>query len=346
MKPTDPALTRVLLVDDSAVALAMLRRMLSGVPGIEVVATASNGREALEAVKEHDPAVVVTDLYMPVMDGLELTRRIMQTCPRPVLAVSVAVREKDSPQAFSLLEAGALDLLPKPSVGNAAEWEECRQDLIRKIRILSGVRVFRRKESTAAPAGVPAAVGPARLVVMGASTGGPQALLTILSQLPADHPVPLACVQHISHGFLEGMVEWLQGHCSLTLEVLGGEIRPRPGRLYFPPEDRHLKVVRGGMLSVSAEDPVRGHRPSINLAMSSAAAVLGREAVGVLLSGMGEDGVEGMERLHAAGAFTIAQDAESCVVYGMPARAVERGAVRRQMTPAEIGRWLGRLEGP
>lgn len=351
MTPPDPI--RVLLVDDSPTALAMLGRMLDGVPDIRVVATAQNGREALAAAERHDPAVVITDLYMPVMDGLEFTRRLMASAPRPILAVSVAVREPDSPQAFQLLEAGAVDLFPKPAAGTPEEFEARRQELIRKIRILSGVRVFRKSgalagadpasgERAAVAGTLPHAV---RMVVVGASTGGPQALCGLFSQLPADFPVPVVCVQHISTGFLQGLIDWLRGRCPLRFTMLKEAERARAGTIYFPPEDRHLLVESGGVLVPSDAAPVGGHRPSITVAMESAARTFGREAVAALLTGMGEDGVDGLEAVHRAGGFTMAQDPASSVVYGMPARAMERGVVQRALAPEDMGRLLARLKG-
>lgn len=352
MSPPEPI--RVLLVDDSPTALAMLGRMLEGVPDIRVVATAQNGREALAAAQQHDPTVVITDLYMPVMDGLEFTRRLMSTAPRPILAVSVAVREPDSPQAFRLLEAGAVDLFPKPAAGTPEEFEARRQELIRKVRILSGVRVFRKhpgmgvatESASGERPGVPGTLPQAaRLVVVGASTGGPQALCALFSQLPAEYPVPVVCVQHISTGFLQGLLDWLRGRCPLRFVMLKEAARPLPGTVYFPPEDRHLLVDARGVLVPSHAAPVGGHRPSITVSMESAAAAFGREVVAALLTGMGEDGVDGLEAVHRAGGFTMAQDPASSVVYGMPARAVERGVVHRTLAPEDMGRLLARLKG-
>lgn len=347
MTPPEPI--RVLLVDDSPTAQVLLGRMLQGVPDIRLVGTVSNGQEALAAVERLDPHVVLTDLYMPVMDGLELTRRLMATSPRPILAVSVAVREPDSPQAFRLLEAGAVDLFPKPATGTPEEFEARRLELIRKIRILSGVRVFRKKGGLGVPpprlpagGGLPEKAG---LVVLGASTGGPQALGDLLSQLPADFGVPVVCVQHISTGFLQGLLDWLRGRCPLEMRRVAAPERPRPGVVYFPEEDRHLRVDAGGMLVPTGEPALGGHRPSITLTMQSAAARFRERTVAGLLTGMGEDGVEGLEAVFRAGGFTLAQDPASCVVYGMPARAVERGVVHRSMAPGDMGRLLARLKG-
>lgn len=351
MSPPEPI--RVLLVDDSPTALAMLGRMLEGVPDIRVVATAQNGSEALAAAQRHDPAVVITDLYMPVMDGLEFTKRLMSTAPRPILAVSVAVREPGSPQAFRLLEAGAVDLFPKPSAGTPEEFEARRQELIRKIRILSGVRVFRKHadmgvvtDASSEWSGLRGSLPQtARVVVIGASTGGPQALCGLFSQLPAEFPVPVVGVQHISTGFLQGLVDWLRGRCPLRFVMLKEPSRPLPGTVYFPPEDRHVLVDARGVLTPSDAAPVGGHRPSISLAMESAARAFGRDVVAALLTGMGEDGVDGLEAVHRAGGFTMAQDPASSVVYGMPARAVERGVVHRTLAPEDMGRLLARLKG-
>ena len=212
--PGRPPIT-VLLVDDSPVALALLRRALATSPDITVVGTASNGREALEMIPKLQPAVVCTDLHMPEMDGVELTRQIVSLYPRPVLVISTSTTETDHHSIFRLLEAGALDVLPKPLSGRADDYQKMASELVSKIKILSGVYVFRRRPAPASGGGVSASShesqGPApRIVVIGASTGGPQAIREILSHLPGDFPLPVLCVQHITHGFLPGLVEWLQ----------------------------------------------------------------------------------------------------------------------------------------
>jgi two-component system chemotaxis response regulator CheB len=335
---------KVLLVDDSALVLTILKRMLSTTPDIEVVGTARHGQEALELIPRLQPGVILTDLHMPVMDGLQFTREVMARYPRPILVVSVSVGE-DSPNAFNLLEAGAVDVFPKPRDGLDNRTPGFALELVQKIKILAGVRVFRKSPlSTPAPAAAPPpkmAIAveikePLRLVVIGASTGGPQVLLAILAKLPADFLVPVVCVQHISEGFLKGLVEWLASACRMKVRIAQTGEMPAPGVIYFPQERTHLKLDPQGRFVISLEPPVDGHRPSITATMRSVAARYGSGVMGVLLTGMGKDGAEGMLNIARAGGITIAQDEASCVVFGMPKQAIELGAARYVMSPKEM----------
>jgi two-component system chemotaxis response regulator CheB len=346
----------VLLVDDSPLALAVLQRMLASAPGIEVVGTATNGREALELIPRLQPALICTDYHMPHMDGLELIRQVMARFPRPILVISSAVGEAtDADRVFALLEAGAVDVFPKPRGGPEADAIAAEQ-LIKKVTIVAGVWVLGRRPKAAAPLAAPAplaAVSAPRqppglaprprapqIVAIGASTGGPQALQTILAQLPAHFALPILCVQHISSGFLAGLVSWLGAHCRGKVVVArDGEI-PRPGSVYFPQEDTHLVVDRNGQLQASDEPPLGGHRPSVTVTFRSVAEHYGDAAIGVLLTGMGRDGGEGMQAMAQAGALTIAQDEASCVIFGMPKDAVERGAARAVLPLDGIARAL------
>ena len=345
-------LIRVLLVDDSVLALVVLQRMLATSSEIEVVGTATNGREALELIPLLQPALICTDYHMPEMTGLELTQQVMARFPRPILVISSAVGAADTDRVFALLEAGAVDVFPKPRGGDALATEQ----LIKKIKIVAGVWVRGRPHKGATiPAATPTnrpMPGPARearaprIVAIGASTGGPQALQTILSQLPGDFPLPILCVQHISAGFLHGLVHWLGAHWRGKVQVARADETPQPGCAYFPPENTHLVLDRKGRLQASSEPPVGGHRPSVTVTFCSAAECYGAAAIGVLLTGMGHDGGEGMQALAQAGALTIAQDEASCVIYGMPRDAVERGAARAVLPLCEIGRALIEAASP
>jgi two-component system chemotaxis response regulator CheB len=357
---------RVLLVDDSPLTLTILKRALAASPEIEVVGTAANGREALARIEELDPAVVCTDFLMPVMNGLELTREIMARSPRPILVVSAVVGEAHPGRVFELLEAGAVDVIPKPP-GGVAVGSPAAQELINKIKVASRVYVFPRKtalgsglralgkgeEAQAPPpraqsqdhrsAAVPPSAGaqrPARLLAIGASTGGPRTLVTILSQLPSDFPAPVLCVQHISHGFLGGLVEWLASQCRVKVEIARGGEAPRAGHVYFPQEDTHLVLDDGGRLLVLHDPPVGGHRPSVSTTFTSVARRYGAAAVAILLTGMGRDGVDGLEAVSRAGGVTIAQDEASSVVFGMPKEAISAGAAQHVLSPDEIARML------
>jgi two-component system chemotaxis response regulator CheB len=298
---------RLLLVEDSPVALAVLQRMLRGLPDMEVVGVARNGQEALGLIPTLKPTLICTDLHMPKMNGLALTQEVMARFPCPILVVSASVREEDRQTVFELLEAGALDIFPKPRAGLSADYDKARAELLAKIRVLAGVSVFthRRRsgpgavqETVALPA-VPAALAP-RLLALGASTGGPQALLSILQPLPRSFPAPILCVQHISDGFLQGLVNWLDGCCSLRVAIAAPGDRPQPGVVYFPPERHHLEVGPQGQLLTTQGPPVAGHCPSVTVLLKSVAAVYGAAAVGMLLTGMGRDGADGLLALAQA----------------------------------------------
>lgn len=332
---------RVLLVDDSPLALHVLQRVLSHAPDIQVVGTAQNGREALPLVNNLRPDVICLDLHMPVMGGLEFTRTVMATTPCPILVVSVSVMPGTA-GVFTLLEAGAVDVLPKPTLSEAAD-NKFAAEFIGKIRVLAGVRVIRRSPT---PRGgrqpaigrTPKAV--AKLIVIGASTGGPQALRQILGALPACFPLPLVCVQHIGRAFLAEMLTWLDDATPLAVgEARVGEL-PEPGRVYFAPADCHLEFDRFGHFLLTKSPPYDGHRPSVTVSMKAAARQFGAGTIGVLLTGMGRDGADGLAGIAQAGGLTIAQDEASSVIYGMPREAVELGAAQHVLPLDQIAQAL------
>lgn len=332
---------KVLLVDDSPLALTILKRMLSTAPDIEVVGTAKNGEEALRLIPELDPKVILTDLHMPVMDGLEFTKEVMDRYPRPILVVSVSVRE-GSLNVFNLLGAGAVDVFQKPKSGLEAEYLQETEELVKKVRILSGVHVFRRAKPVPSirplPQGEDRGEGAAlRLVAIGASTGGPQALQQILAQMPSDFPLPIVCIQHIGEMFLPGLIEWLQSVCQLKVRVAQDGEMPAAGNVYFPAEGRHLIMDEGGRFRYSMGPPLNGHRPSITVTFNSVAERCGKGAIGVLLTGMGSDGAEGMKAIADAGGATIAQDEMTSIVFGMPKSAIELNAAGKVLPLYEIG---------
>ena len=343
--PSSPV--SVLLVDDSLIALTILSRMLSTSPDIQVVGKARNGREALELIPRLQPAVICTDLHMPDMDGLELTKEIMARFPRPILVVSAAVHAEDSHNVFQLLEAGAIDVLPKPRGGLAEDEQRVAQDLIRKIKIISGVVALTRRQKMV-PGLEPIQDAPSspsrpRIVAIGASTGGPQALRIILAQLPADFPAPVLCVQHISDGFLGGLVDWLATHCAMPVKIAQSWEQPLPGTIYFPQEGAHLEIDKGGRLVCSHRTPIDGHCPSVTATFKSVADYCGDGAIGILLTGMGSDGAQGMQEIFAAGGITIAQNEESSVIFGMPKQAIALGAVKYVLPVKKIAFILAEL---
>ena len=353
---------RVLIVEDSPVVQVILKRIFTASPDIEIVGTAPNGVTALALLAQVKPDVICTDFHMAPMNGLEFTREVMQQFPRPILVISASVQAEDTQNVFNLLEAGAIDVFPKPTTGLMADYDRVSQELIHKIKILSGVKVFTR-HSRPRPQPLPLPVSPTpkpkavsqgeravsrasqlsfsspsisvipktkaiKMIAIGASTGGPQALHQILSQLPSKFPIPVICVQHISEGFLKGLVDWLALECNLPVRIAHlGEI-PQPGVVYFPPERRHLELDKFGRFFYSATPPVGGHCPSVTITFQSIANFYRAHCAGVLLTGMGRDGADGMLTIAQAGGVTIAQDEATSIVFGMPKEAIALGAVQ------------------
>jgi two-component system chemotaxis response regulator CheB len=346
---------RVLLVDDSPLSLELFRRMLATAPEILIVGTAINGTDALSKITELTPDVICTDLHMPGMDGVALTREVMHRHPLPILVVSTSLQKSQKDNIFAMLEAGAVDILAKPLGGLEMDFENMARDLIQKIKVLSGVKVFRRHTSAPGASRAPVLNSSTRtielprtlpqIVCIGSSTGGPQALEIILSALPRDFSLPIICIQHIAQGFMQGMVNWLAGNCRIRVAIAQSGVRPMPGTAYFPPDDRHLEIDHDGRFRFSALPAVGGHRPSVDLAMYSLAHYYWDGVAGILLTGMGQDGAQGLLEISRAGGFTIAQDESSSVVFGMPKCAIELGAARLVLPLPQIAGTLLRLSG-
>lgn len=330
---------RVLLVDDSPVAIHVLKKILASALDIEVVGTAGDGREALKLVKQFNPDVICTDLHMPIMDGMEFTREVIKQFPKPILVISISVSEDKTSNVFNLLQAGAIDVLAKPTDGMQPDDQRLSRELVRKIRLLSGVVMFSRisahKEKNHDHPPIPHSKSSARIVVIGSSTGGPQALAAILPELPASFRLPIVCVQHIGQGFLPGLVDWLNDHCALhIIPAMEGDA-PLPGHVYFSREDAHLTINRNGKFAYRTDDG-HGICPSVDITMESIADSYGSDTVGVLLTGMGDDGARGMLKISQAGGLTIAQDQASCIVFGMPRCAIELGAAQHTLSLEQI----------
>ncbi|MDJ1174669.1 chemotaxis-specific protein-glutamate methyltransferase CheB [Roseofilum capinflatum] len=357
---------RVIIVEDSPVAMTILKRMLNASPDIEVVGTARTGKEALGLIARVNPQVICTDLHMPEMDGLALTQEVMSTHPKPILVISSSVREQDTHQVFQVLAAGAVDVFPKPEGGLGVDADRIQQALVNKVKVLSGVSVFTNRQrsrqqmtrTTAAhsPQSCPASrsiptlsrssllsqpkltfkTTHLGLIALGASTGGPQVLEQILSQFPAHLPVPVICVQHISEGFLQGFMDWLSAHCALPVSIARAGDRPQPGHVYFPPERSHLILDRHGCFAYNRTLAIGGHCPSITVTFNSVAQYYKSRSIGVLLTGMGRDGADGLLSIFQAGGLTFAQNEASCVVFGMPKEAIALGAARQVLPPEAI----------
>jgi len=343
---------RLLVVDDSLSIRAVIRAMVEGDAGILIVGEAKTGVEAVEMARTLRPGVILMDVQMPVMDGIEATGRIMASDAVPIIAFSAFTWGAEAKASIEMLAAGALDVMAKPDLGGPGTVSECSRVLRRKIRSASRVTVVRHLRGAVAVSRDRSAraAGPsdgARFEVLGvgASTGGPTALRDLFSRLPADFPFPILVVQHITAGFTAGLVEWLRQHTPLDVRVANGEDRAVPGSILVAPEGRQLEALPGGAVRATSRKPRGVHLPSADTLLSSLASAYGPKCIGALLTGMGSDGAEGLLDIHRAGGFTLAQDEETCVVFGMPREAVRRGAVDRSMAPASMAELLRRVAG-
>ena len=342
---------RTLIVEDSAVVRELLNHILGSDPAIDVVGTANNGMEALRAVQALKPDVVTMDINMPVMDGYEATRRIMETVPLPIVIVSVSVDRREVATTFRALEAGALAAVQKPMGIGHRDHEQTAKALVETVKLMSEVKVVKRwpiccpKMPAVPVAGnwSPGTAGNIEIVAMGASAGGPAILGTILSMLPADLPVPILVVQHISAGFIHGLAESLSVSCKLPVHVAVQGEELKPGHAYLAPDGTHMGVVEGGRVELSRDAPIEGMRPSISYLFRSVARAYANRAAGVILTGMGKDGAAGLKSMRDSGAVTIAQDEESCLVFSMPGEAIKLGAATHVLSPCGIAAALCNL---
>ena len=321
---------RVLVVDDSAVSRRLLTRAIQSGPDLEVVAEAPDAFSAHALIHKHQPDLITLDLEMPQMDGLAFLRHLMAHDPRPVVVVS-SYTPSGSAKTLEALRVGAADVILKPAASSFADFA---QDLTHRIRQAAGYRV-QRVPFNSSGARVPApAIGSLPqdgVITIGASTGGPQALETLLSQLPSNLP-PIVVVQHMPQGFTKLFAKHLDDACPMkVVEAQHGDRLAR-GTVYIAPGGRHLTIERdhaGLRVVLTHGQPVHYQRPSVDVMFRSVAALAGTPAVGVLLTGMGEDGADGMAALAKAGHQTIAQDERTSLIFGMPRAAIDRGAVRR-----------------
>ena len=336
----------VLCVDDSALIRSLMTEIINSQPDMVVVATASDPLIARDLVKQHNPDVMTLDVEMPRMDGLEFLEKLMRLRPMPVVMVS-SLTERGSEAALRALELGAIDFVTKPRLG-LREGLLAYTDLIAgKIRIAASARL---PASRLLPASRPAATGEAallrspllsteKLIIIGASTGGTEAIREVLQPLPPDSP-GILIAQHMPGGFTRSFAERLSSLCRISVsEAVHGQ-RILPGHAYLAPGGFHLSLGRSGANYVAQVDqapPVNRHRPSVDVLFDSAARHAGKNAIGVILTGMGRDGADGLLRMRQAGSFTLAQDEASCVVFGMPREAIALGAAHEVVPLHEMG---------
>ncbi len=336
---------RVLIVDDSDVARGILRTLLEEQQDIEVVAEARSGREAIEMAQQLRPDLITMDLNMPGMSGMETIEHIMHNKAVPILVVS---NESDAELAYEALRCGALEVMAKPSYDP--------EDALRftsQVRLLAGVPVITRlRRREVLPAATQAeqallheskAATYQQVFVLASSTGGPQALAALLPQFSADFPAPILIAQHISDGFIEGMAQWLSSMCKLSVKVAEDGEYLQAGCVYLSPSEQHLTLGMDRRVRLKTRADSDIYHPSCDELLSSVAQVFGRNAIGIIMTGMGRDGTRGMTAIHAYGGITLAQDEASSVIYGMNSEAVNAGVIQRELPLENIAAEMLRI---
>lgn len=342
---------KVVVVDDSALVRSLLTEIINQQPDMICVGTAADPLQAREVIRERNPDVITLDVEMPKMDGLEFLSRLMRLRPTPVVMVST-LTEQGAETTLRALELGAVDFVTKPRVGVASGLQQLADDIVDKIRIAARARVRRLATAPPAPVAKPAlsAAPPAtsgiprlsteKVICIGASTGGTEAIKEILMELPPDAPA-VVITQHMPPGFTASFAARLDSLCRIRVaEARDGE-RILPGHAYIAPGGKQFSLARSGANYIAVVDdspPVNRHKPSVEVLFRSCARVLGPNAIGVMLTGMGADGAAAMKEMRDAGAYNIAQDEASCVVFGMPKMAIQAGAVHEVLPLKQIAR--------
>ncbi len=313
---------KALIVDDSPVIRMMLNEILSSSGEIEIIGEVGDGRRALDKVKSGRPDIVLMDIEMPVMDGLTAIEHIMSENPVPILVIT---GREDAQTAYNAISRGALEVITKPEVDTDAE------NFVRQVKILAGVKVIRHmkirataiKESFFSPKEERSPSNSDRIIAVASSTGGPKALSLLLSGLPAALPCPIVIAQHITDGFLPGMVKWLTGLTALKVKTAVRGEQLIPGVVYFSPTNYHMEINTDKRVSLVKIESADIYRPSCDKLLLSVAKVYKSAALGIILTGMGYDGAKGIKKIKSSGGVTIAQDEETSVVFGMNAEAIK-----------------------
>ncbi len=335
---------KVLIVDDSALIRSVLNEIISDQPDMEVVGVAPDPLVARELIKQTNPDVLTLDVEMPKMDGLDFLERLMRLRPMPVVMVS-SLTERGSEITMRALELGAVDFVTKPKISIQSGMLEYAELITEKIRIASKVRVRARtiaQEQKSSSEVLPQLRNPLtsseKLIIIGASTGGTEAIKSFLVQMPSDCP-GILITQHMPEGFTRSFAKRLDGLCKISVSEAAGGERVLPGHAYIAPGHSHLLLARSGanyVTQLSDAEPVNRHRPSVDVLFRSASVAAGKNAVGVILTGMGKDGAQGMLEMKNAGSYNFAQDEASCVVFGMPREAIAIGATHEVASLNEL----------
>lgn len=340
---------RMVVVDDSPVFIELIKFLFSEDPEIQVIGTAKDGAEAVRVVAEKKPDLVLMDINMPKMNGFEATRQIMETTPVPIIITTATLDPREVAVSFEAMQAGALACLQKPTGIDHPDYMKTMEELKKTVKLMAGIPVVRRWRTLSHTSMVPASVRyrepprSAGVVAIGASTGGPTAIETILTLLPKDLPVPVLIVQHMSKGFTGGFVDWLAKASGFPVTIAKNGEAPQPGHAYVAPEDFQMGIDSNHLIRLSSALQKKGLCPSVSYLFRSLNAVCSDKTIAVLLTGMGQDGADELLELKKAGAITFAQDEASSVVFGMPRVAVQQGAALYVMPPEQIAEMIAML---
>jgi two-component system chemotaxis response regulator CheB len=342
----NPEKIKVLIVEDSPSVQDLLIYILNTDPEIEIIGTAYTGKRAIKFLERNKPDIITMDISMPEMDGLEATRIIMETNPVPILIVTVSWSPSDITLSYQATEAGALAVLEKPRGIGHPDHNRMALELVKTVKLLSQVKVVKRwararrepktvklSPSVSEKELIKAEI---KLIAIGASTGGPPVLRQILSLLPKNLPVPILIVQHIAKGFLKGFIEWLNNTTGQNVHMASNNENPKQGNVYFAPSGFQMGVTKGGKLVLRKDGLENNLCPSVSYLFRSVAEAFGKNAIGILLTGMGKDGAYELKMMKDHGAITIAQSKESSVIFGMPGTAVKLGAAKYILSPEQI----------
>lgn len=348
MKPDRPI--RVLVVDDSPTARTLIVSILQGDPSFQVVGEGVNGAEAIALAVALRPDLISMDIHMPIVDGLEATKEIMRQAPTPIIIVSASAVSSDVSLALSATQAGALTVVAKPGGPRSPGFDrECEQ-ILSMARAMAAVKVVRRsgvgnvgEKWNASPRGQ--AAGPIRLVAIGTSTGGPAALHRILLDLGRDFATPVVVVQHMAHGFMGGLADWLRNNAGQKVSLaIDGEPLVN-GAVYLAPDDAHLGVTPDNRAMLFRGAAIGGFRPAVDYLFDSCGRAHGESLLAVILTGMGRDGVDGLRTVKSKGGLVLAQDERTSVVFGMAMEALNAGVVDEVIPIERIGRRIGEIVG-